>query len=44
MTDSLRSYFVKSMPEVHKIFFEFKEFGALFTLPLAVGAAFILWR
>jgi len=40
----MRSYFVKNMPEVHKIFFEFKEFGALFTLPLAVCAAFILWR
>lgn len=42
--DSPRSYFVKNMPEVHRIFFEFKEFGALFTLPLAVCAAFILWR
>ncbi len=44
VADSPRSYFVKNMPEVHKIFFEFKEFGALFTLPLAVCAAFILWR
>lgn len=42
--DSPRSYFVKNMPEVHKVFFEFKEFSALFTLPLAVCAAFILWR
>ena len=44
VADSPRSYFVKNMPEVHKVFFEFKEFGALFTLPLAVCAAFILWR
>lgn len=42
--DSPRSYFVKNMPEVHKIFFEFKEFAALYTLPLTVTAAFILWR
>jgi hypothetical protein len=44
VADSPRSYFVKNLPEVHKIFFEFKEFAALFTLPLAVCAAFILWR
>ena len=42
--DSPRSYFVKNMPPVHGIFFEFKEFTALFTLPLTVCAAFILWR
>lgn len=42
--DSPRSYFLATMPEVHKIFFEFKEFTALFTLPLSVAAAFILWR
>lgn len=42
--DSPRSYFVKNMPEVHRIFFEFKEFAALYTLPLTVVAAFILWR
>jgi hypothetical protein len=42
--DSPRSYFVKNMPDIHGIFFEFKEFGALFTLPLMVCAAFILWR
>jgi len=41
---SPRSYFLAHMPEVHQIFFEFKEFVALFTLPLAVAAAFILWR
>lgn len=42
--DSPRSYFLANMPEVHKIFFEYKEFIALFTLPLSVAAAFILWR
>ncbi len=42
--DSPRSYFVKNMPDIHQIFFEFKEFTALFTLPLMVCAAFILWR
>lgn len=42
--DSPRSYFMANMPEIHQIFFEFKEFAALFTLPLAVTAAFILWR
>ena len=41
---SPRSYFLANSPDVHKIFFEFKEFGALFTLPLTVCAAFILWR
>ncbi len=40
---SPRSWFLENMPEVHKIFFEFKEFTALFTLPLTVTAAFILW-
>ncbi len=39
-----RTYFLENMPEVHKVFFEFKEFAALFTLPLSVAAAFILWR
>jgi hypothetical protein len=42
--DSPRSYFLKTMPDIHQIFFEFKEFSALFTLPLMVCAAFILWR
>jgi hypothetical protein len=41
---SPRSYFMANSPEVHKVFFEFKEFGALFTLPLTVCAAFVLWR
>jgi hypothetical protein len=42
--DSPRSHFMATMPEIHKTFFEFKEFGALFTLPLTVTAAFILWK
>ncbi|MBI4003580.1 MAG: hypothetical protein HY353_01010 [Candidatus Omnitrophica bacterium] len=37
-----RSYFLEHAPEIHKVFFEFKEFAALFTLPLAAAAAFIL--
>jgi hypothetical protein len=40
--DSPRSFFLKNMPEVHRIFFEFKEFTALYTLPLTVCAAFLL--
>jgi hypothetical protein len=42
--ESPRSYFIKTAPDIHRIFFEFKEFGALFTLPLTVVAAFILWK
>ncbi len=42
--ESPRSFFVKNAPEIHRIFFEFKEFTALFTLPLTVVAAFILWQ
>ncbi|HXG01990.1 MAG TPA: hypothetical protein VNO23_01075 [Candidatus Binatia bacterium] len=42
--ESPRSSFLKTMPEVHRVFFEFKEFAALFTLPLTVAAAFILWH
>ena len=36
-----RTYFMEQAPEIHKIFFEFKEFVALFTLPLAVVSAFL---
>lgn len=39
-----RSHFLETTPEIHKIFFEFKEFTALFTLPLAVAAAYVLCR
>lgn len=41
---SPRAYFMANAPEIHTIFFEFKTLGALFTLPLTVVAAFILWR
>ncbi|MBI4314122.1 MAG: hypothetical protein HY594_04825, partial [Candidatus Omnitrophica bacterium] len=40
-SDGPRTYFLENNPEIHKIFFEFKEFVALFTLPLAVAAAFL---
>ncbi len=40
---SPRSWFMANIPAVHEIFFEFKEFVALFTLPLTVAAAFVLW-
>jgi len=39
-----RSYFLENLPEVHQIFFEFKEFIALFTLPMFFTSTFILWR
>lgn len=41
-----RTYFLEQMPAIHKVFFEFKEFAALFTLPLAVAAAalFLVYR
>lgn len=39
-----RTYFLENNPVIHEIFFEFKEFIALFPLPIAVAAPFILWR
>ena len=42
--DGPRSYFMQQTPDVHKVFFEFKEFAALFTFPLAVTAAYLLVR
>ena len=39
-----RSHFLQVAPEIHKVFFEFKEFAALFTFPLAVVAAYLLIR
>ncbi|MFQ5839071.1 MAG: hypothetical protein ACE5HJ_09885, partial [Thermoplasmata archaeon] len=33
-----REYFLETNPVVHQIFFEFKEFMALFTLPMGVVA------
>lgn len=40
--ESPRSYFMATTPDVHRVWFEFKEFAALFTLPLSVAAAYIL--
>jgi hypothetical protein len=37
-----RELFLQSAPVVHKIYFEFKEYVALFALPTAVIAAFLL--
>jgi len=38
-----RAYFLANNPAIHEVFFEFKEFIALFTLPLAIVAAYSLW-
>ena len=43
-TGGPREFFINNFPGVHEIFFEFKEFIALFTLPIAVAATFILWK
>ncbi len=37
-----RAHFLERLPEIHGIFFEFKEFTALFTLPLAVTASYLI--
>ncbi|MGI0073262.1 MAG: hypothetical protein ACREA3_05580 [Nitrosotalea sp.] len=39
-----REYFVNTFPQIHGIFFEFKEHIALFALPIAVAATYILWK
>ncbi len=39
-----RAFFLKNNPEIHEIFFEFKEFIALFPLPLAVATTYVIWR
>jgi len=39
-----RAFFLANMPEIHAVFFEFKEFIALFTLPMMAVATFMLWR
>lgn len=41
--DNARIFLLKSAPLVHKFGMEFKEFVALFSLPLAVTAAYIAW-
>ncbi|MDL1894857.1 hypothetical protein FBQ82_01155 [Anaerolineae bacterium CFX7] len=43
-TGGVREYFLANAPELHEIFFEFKEFIALFTFPLAIAAMYILLR
>jgi hypothetical protein len=43
-TGGVREWLLANNPEAHKIFFEFKEYMALFTLPLAVLAAYLLIR
>jgi hypothetical protein len=39
-----REFFLQNNPAIHNIFFEFKEFIALFPLPLAVAATFVIWH
>ncbi len=39
-----RSYFLANNPDIHNVFFEFKEFIALFPLPLSVALTYIVWR
>jgi hypothetical protein len=41
-TGGPREYFLNSAPMIHKIYFEFKEYIALYALPAAVAAAFLL--
>jgi hypothetical protein len=43
-TGGPRSFFLETNPAAHEFFFEFKEFVALFTLPLTVAAAAIVLR
>lgn len=43
-TGGPRAYFLETNPPVHEFFFEFKEYLALFTLPLSVAAASIIVR
>jgi hypothetical protein len=42
--ESPKSFFLANLPDIHNIFFDYKEHTALFCLPLACAAAFILWR
>ena len=39
-----RACFLATLPPVHEVFFEFKEFIALFALPMFLVATFILWK
>ena len=35
---------MENNPEIHEVFFEFKEFIALFPIPLAVATTYVIWR
>lgn len=37
-----REHFLEKIPDIHKVFFEFKEYSALLTLPLVVTAAYLI--
>ena len=39
-----RAFFMQNNPEIHAVFFEFKEFVALFPIPLAVATTYVIWR
>lgn len=39
-----RTYFLQTSPFIHNIFFEFKEYTALLTLPCAVAATYIILK
>ena len=43
-TGGPRAYFLANNPAIHNVFFEFKEFIALFAVPLSVAIAFVIWR
>ena len=38
-----RAHFLETAPEIHRIFFEFKEYTALLTFPLVVAATSIIF-
>ena len=40
----VRAYLLQNYPEIHNVFFEFKEFIALFTFPLFLAATYVVWR
>lgn len=39
-----RAFFISTFPEIHEVFFEFKEHISLFPLPIAIAVTFILWK
>ncbi len=42
--DSVQQWFMYNAPVNHLVMMEFKEFVALFPLPLGLGASYVLWR